>query len=76
MRKIVKKFSGCTLLFMLVALLALLVMGSTGKLPRMSDLNSAALQLAQESNDSVSQKSLYLARHNPGAILRANVISK
>ena len=76
MKNLLKKFSGCTLLFMLVALLSLLVMGSTGKEPRMSDLNSTALQMAQESSSDVAQKSAYLARHNPGAILRANVITE
>lgn len=76
MKDLAKKISGRSALLVLLALLAVVVMGSTTQKPRMSDLNASALQMAQESQSNISSQSQKLAKHNPGALLRANAICK
>ena len=73
-----KKVSGelsCRIvLFLLLALLAAVLMGTTAEAPQQHELNISALQLANESKECIRQHSRELAMQNPGAVLRANVI--
>ena len=71
MQKLIKKLSGGTGLFILLALIAVLIMGSTAVIPRKSDLNSTAEKLSGESS-----KPIQGAKVSSGALLRANVIGK
>jgi len=71
MQKLIKKLSGGTGLFILLALIAVLIMGSTAVIPRKSDLNSTAEKLSSESS-----KPIQGAKVSSGALLRANVIGK
>ena len=71
MQKLIKKLSGGTGLFILLALIAVLIMGSTAVIPRKSDLNSTAEKLSSESS-----KQIQGTKVSSGALLRANVIGK
>jgi hypothetical protein len=71
MQKLIKKLSGGTGLFILLALIAVLIMGSTAVIPRKSDLNSTAEKLSSESS-----KPIQGGKVSSGALLRANVIGK
>jgi hypothetical protein len=71
MQKLIKKLSGGTGLFILLALIAVLIMGSTAVIPRKSDLNSTAEKLSGESS-----KQIQGTKVSSGALLRANVIGK
>ena len=71
MQKLIKKLSGGTGLFILLALIAVLIMGSTAVIPRKSDLNSTAEKLSGESS-----KQIQGGKVSSGALLRANVIGK
>ena len=61
-------------LFLLLALLALALMGTTAGVPHQHDLNRTAWQLANESQADIRQYSRELAMQNPTAVLRANII--
>ena len=69
---VLKKFSVQKVLFVLLALLAVVLLGSTAEKPRRSDLNVSAEKLAAESARDISS----VAENNPGVILRANAIEK
>lgn len=69
---VLKKFSVQKVLFVLLALLAVVLLGSTAEKPRRSDLNVSAEKLAAESARDISS----VAEKNPGVILRANAIEK
>ena len=74
MKKLKKFVSLRTALFVLFALLALTIMGSTVEKARYSDLHVCALQLAGESSSEIRVSARDLAFREPGAVLRANVI--
>lgn len=76
MKKMQKKFSSPTAIFMLLAVLALTIMGMTAGKAEHSDLHSAALRFADESTQEVRQDSRQVFFKNPGAIVRANVIGR
>ena len=63
-------------LFVLFALAAAALMGTTMEKSGSRDLNRTALQLAKESSADVRSASGMLALRQPGVILRANVIGK
>ena len=66
-----KLFSGSGL-FILLAILAVLVMGSTSEKPRQSDLDSTSAKLISQSGNAVQNANDVSAQ----AILRANIIGK
>ena len=66
-----KLFSGSGL-FILLAILAVLVMGSTSEKPRQSDLDATAAKIISQSGNAVQNANDVSAR----AILRANIIGK
>ena len=66
-----KLFSGSGL-FILLAILAVLVMGSTSEKPRQSDLDATAAKLVSQSGNAVQNANDVSAQ----AILRANIIGK
>ena len=76
MRKMQRVFSAPTAVFMLLALLALTIMGMTVAKPAYSDLHTAALRLANESTPEVRQDARQVFFKHPGAIVRANVIGR
>lgn len=67
-------FFSRTILFVLFALLALFLLGSSTQPARYSDLNRTALQFAEESSAAVSKSALTVSRQHPGAVLRSNLI--
>lgn len=72
MKKFTAKLFNGSSLFILLAILAVLVMGSTSEKPRQSDLDATAAKLVSQSGN---------ALQNAGdvsnqAILRANIIGK
>ena len=67
-----KRFSGRTVLFVVLALLAVVLLGSTAEKAQRSDLNKSASKIAAESSNDVKT----LSESNPGALLRANMIKK
>ena len=66
-----KLFSGSGL-FILLAILAVLVMGSTSEKPRQSDLDATAAKIISQSGNAVQNANDVSAQ----AILRANIIGK
>ena len=76
MKKMQKRFSSPTAIFMLLAVLALAIMGMTASKPAYSDLHTSALSLAAESSQEVRQDSRQVIFKHPGAIVRANVIGR
>lgn len=61
-----------TVLFMLLAILAVTLMGTAFSDHRYSDLHKTALRFAGESSGDIRSDAPALARRNPGALLRAN----
>ena len=76
MKKMQKKFSAPTAIFMLLAVLALTIMGMTAGKAEYSNLHSAALRLADESTREIRQDARKEIFKHPGAIVRANVIGR
>ena len=70
MKKMQKKFSAPTAIFMLLAVLALTIMGMTAGKAEYSDLHSAALRLADESTREIRQDARKEIFKHPGAIVR------
>lgn len=60
--------------FILFALIAVVLMGTTFAQSSGSDLNNTARIFAQESSSGIRTASETIAIQQPGAILRANVI--
>lgn len=63
-----------TTVFVLFAMIAIVLMGSTFARPVSSDLNRMAKSLADESSSVIRNYSGTVAIKNPGAVLRANII--
>ena len=74
MQKPANKIPGNIMFFLLLATLALMLMGTILTNPVTNDLNGTAQQIFAESSASVNEQSKNLPFSNPGAILRANVI--
>ena len=72
MKKFTAKLFGGSGLFILLAILAVLVMGSTSEKPRQSDLDATAAKIISQSGNAVQNANDVSAR----AILRANIIGK
>ena len=60
--------------FIVFAVIAVVLMGTTFAQSSGSDLNNTARAFAQESSSDISSASETIALQQPGAILRANVI--
>ena len=60
--------------FIVFAVIAVMLMGTTFAQSSGSDLNNTARAFAQESSSGISSASETIALQQPGAILRANVI--
>ena len=60
--------------FIVFAVIAVVLMGTTFAQSSGSDLNNTARAFAQESSSGISSASETIALQQPGAILRANVI--
>ena len=60
--------------FIVFAVIAVVLMGTTFAQSSGSDLNNTARTFARESSSAVSSESETIALQQPGAILRANVI--
>ena len=72
MKKFTAKLFNGSSLFILLAILAVLVMGSTSEKPRQSDLDATAAKLVSQSGNAVQNANDVSAQ----AILRANIIGK
>lgn len=60
--------------FIVFAVIAVVLMGTTFAQSSGSDLNKTARAFAQESSSGISSASETIAIQQPGAILRANII--
>lgn len=76
MKKMHYFFASPTAIFVLLAVLALTVMGTTMTKPRFSDLHQTAMLLADESTSEIRKESRHEIFRHPGAIVRANVIGR
>ena len=74
MQKPANKFSVNIIYFMLLATLALVLMGTILTKPASNDLNGTAEQLFAESSATKNSTLSSLPFSNPGALLRANTI--
>ena len=74
MMKLIAVFNNRTVLFILLALLAVTLLGSSRKNFKNRDLQQAALQIASESPVALCYENQQLAVKNPGVILRAHAL--
>ena len=74
MMKLMPIASSRTALFVLLALLAVALLGSSRKDFRNRDLQQSAMQIANESPVAMCFENQQLAMRDPGVLLRANVI--
>ena len=72
MKKFTAKLFNGSSLFILLAILAVLVMGSTSGKPRQRDLDATAAKIISQSGNAVQNANDVSAQ----AILRANIIGK
>ena len=72
MKKFTAKLFSGSRLFILLAILAVLVMGSTSGKPRLKDLDATSAKLISQSGNAVQNANDVSAQ----AILRANIIGK